>query len=107
MGSTATLVVASSWWDRARGFLKARPEGCVLLIAPCQSIHTFGMRSALDVAFLGGKGEVLLSRRQVLPGRLVSCRGAKAVLERVFDAQAKWYDEGEKVMLYVQANDCS
>jgi uncharacterized membrane protein (UPF0127 family) len=52
-----------------------------LLIPRCASVHTFGMRFALDVFFLDGAGEVLAVRRAVPPRRIVWHRGAAAVLE--------------------------
>lgn len=52
-----------------------------LLIPRCSSVHTFGMKFALDVYFLSQDGTILEVRRGVPPRRLVSCRGAAAVLE--------------------------
>lgn len=57
----------------------AAPAG--LLIPRCRGVHTFGMRFALDVAFLDDAGGVVELRRSVGPGRMVSCRRAAAVLE--------------------------
>jgi uncharacterized protein len=51
-----------------------------LLIPRCSAVHTFGMRFALDVWFLGPEDEVL-ARRIVPPRRFVACKGARAVLE--------------------------
>jgi hypothetical protein len=64
-------------------WLNDLPEGCGLLIPRCRSIHTFGMRFALDVDFLGEGGQVLRRVKAVPPRRVVRCRGAVAVLERV------------------------
>lgn len=55
--------------------------GTGLLIPRCSSVHTFGMRFALDLYFLGGRGEVVIARRAVPPRRLAFCRRASAVLE--------------------------
>lgn len=52
-----------------------------LLIPRCASVHTFGMRFAIDLAFLDEEGRVLSWRRSLLPRRLACCRGAAAVLE--------------------------
>ena len=38
----------------------------------CRSIHTFGMRQNIDVAFMSQYGEVLASFRNVLPGKVLS-----------------------------------
>jgi uncharacterized membrane protein (UPF0127 family) len=50
----AQVMLASAWWDRARGLLGKPPlkSGQGLLISPCKSIHTFGMRYPIDVVFL-------------------------------------------------------
>lgn len=60
--------------------LRRGRAGPGLLIPRCSSIHTLGMRFALDVAFLDGAGRVL-EWCVVPPGRVVSHRGARAVLE--------------------------
>jgi uncharacterized membrane protein (UPF0127 family) len=52
-----------------------------LLIPRCASVHTFGMRFALDLHFLDDEGELLDFRRGVPPRRFAACRGAAAVLE--------------------------
>ena len=58
------------------------PSGCALLIPACASVHTFGMRFPLDIAFLDPSGRVVRIERDVPRGRLVRCRGAAAVMER-------------------------
>jgi uncharacterized membrane protein (UPF0127 family) len=75
--------VASSFRSRLRGLAwRDRSEaGPGLLIPRCSSVHTFGMRFALDVYFLDCSGRVLSVRRGVPPRRLLWCRGATAVLE--------------------------
>jgi uncharacterized membrane protein (UPF0127 family) len=52
-----------------------------LLIPKCSSVHTFGMKFALDVYFLGDDGRILEARRAVPRRRFLACRGAAAVLE--------------------------
>ena len=55
--------------------------GAGLLIPRCSSVHTFGMRFPLDLIFLGERGEVVSTRRRVLPRRFAFCGQARAVLE--------------------------
>jgi uncharacterized membrane protein (UPF0127 family) len=55
--------------------------GTGLLIPRCSSVHTFGMRFRLDLVFLDGAGRPLRVAASVPPFRVVSCRGATAVLE--------------------------
>jgi uncharacterized membrane protein (UPF0127 family) len=52
-----------------------------LLIPRCRGVHTIGMRFALDLFFLDAGGDVIDSRSEVEPLRVVVCRRASAVLE--------------------------
>jgi uncharacterized membrane protein (UPF0127 family) len=52
-----------------------------LLFPRCASVHTFGMRFALDLFFLDREGRVVYVRRRVPPRRVVWCPGARNVLE--------------------------
>lgn len=73
--------------DRARArllglaLLDDLPPGTALLLPGCRSVHTLGMRFALDLVFLGLDGRPLRVDRAVAPRRLRSCRSARAVLE--------------------------
>jgi uncharacterized membrane protein (UPF0127 family) len=55
--------------------------GTGLLIPRCRSVHTFGMRFALDLVFLDRDSRPCSARRGVPPRRLVWDRRASAVLE--------------------------
>lgn len=76
---------AFGWWSRLRGLLFRAPLAAdgseALLIRPCGSIHTIGMRYALDVVFLDRKGQVLKVREGLPPWRACAGRGAHAVVE--------------------------
>jgi uncharacterized membrane protein (UPF0127 family) len=71
----ASRLLGLAWLDRP-------PAECALLIPGCSSIHTFGMRFAIDVAFLDADGNFLRTMRSVPPRRVLWCRGAVGVLER-------------------------
>ncbi len=75
--------VASGFRVRLLGLshLDRAEAGDGLLIPRCSSVHTFGMRFALDLYFLDDEGRVILIRRKVLPRRFASGRRASAVLE--------------------------
>jgi uncharacterized protein len=60
--------------------LDSTAAGPGLLIPRCATVHTFGMRFALDVRFLD-EGDEVLERILVPPRRFVAHRGAAAVLE--------------------------
>lgn len=74
---------ARRFWQRAIGLLGRRALAAdeALLIRPCSSIHTFGMRFAIDVVFLDRAGVVLALHPALPPWRTARCRGAQAVLE--------------------------
>ncbi|HYI80911.1 MAG TPA: DUF192 domain-containing protein [Thermoleophilaceae bacterium] len=78
------VFVASSARTRLLGlaWLDDLPADCGLLIPGCSSVHTFGMRFALDIDFLDADGRLLRRVPAVPPRRIVWCRGAAAVLER-------------------------
>jgi uncharacterized membrane protein (UPF0127 family) len=74
---------ATTFAARALGLalLRELPHGHALLIPACRSVHTFGMRFPIDVAFLGEDGAVLRVDRGVPPRRVLFCRRAFAALE--------------------------
>jgi hypothetical protein len=61
--------------------LDREAAGAGLLIPRCASVHTFGMRFALDVHFLDRHGAPLAVRFGVPARRVLFARGAHAVLE--------------------------
>ena len=79
----ASVPVATTVHSRLLGLAVLRREraGPGLLIPRCRSVHTFGMRFAIDVLFLDERDRVIELRRCVPPCRLIRCPGAMAVLE--------------------------
>lgn len=77
--------VPVAWGLRARllglALLARERAGPGLLIPRCRSVHTFGMRFAVDLVFLDGDGRAICERRSVPPFRILACRAADAVLE--------------------------
>jgi len=71
---TRARLLGLSYLDRAEA-------GAGLLIPRCSSVHTFGMRFALDLVFLDDDGRPLSFRRGVAPRRLAFDRRAAAALE--------------------------
>src|SRR5689334_3821640 len=62
--------LANGWLTRLRGML-GRPvpdRGEGLLLTPCRSVHMYGMRFPLDVAFLDRSGEVVAIFPSLAPG---------------------------------------
>jgi uncharacterized membrane protein (UPF0127 family) len=79
------LRVAEARSARARllglSFVDAPAPGDALLLTRCRSVHTFGMRFALDLVWLDGRGRVVRVERGVRPRRLAWCLRARAVVE--------------------------
>ncbi|WP_336603755.1 DUF192 domain-containing protein [Bordetella sp. 02P26C-1] len=78
------LVRARGFLGRLRGLLcRATAPGprTGFWLKPCSSIHTFGMRFAIDVAFIDRAGKVQRLVRNVPPGRMVFCFGAASAVE--------------------------
>jgi len=78
-----TLLVASTRRARRRGLagLDELPEGHALLLEPCRSVHTIGMRFALDLLWLDARGALVRLDVAVVPRRVRGCRRARAVIE--------------------------
>ena len=77
------LRVADSFFKRLKGLLGTRelPAGEALLIRPCNAIHMFGMRYALDIVFVSQENRVLQTIRALQPGQTAKYSQAAYVLE--------------------------
>ncbi|MFC0676566.1 DUF192 domain-containing protein [Lysobacter korlensis] len=77
--------LADRWWPRFRGLLGrpplARDGSQALVLTPCASVHTVGMRYPLDLVFLDRHQCVLAWREYVTPWRARACKGAVATIE--------------------------
>ena len=62
-------------------YLDRNEVGGGLLIPRCSSVHTFGMRFSLDLYFLDERFSLLAIHREIPAQRVISHRGAAAVLE--------------------------
>ena len=87
--------------SRMVGLLRKKvcAQGEVLVLLPCKSIHTLGMRESIDVAFVDVQGVVLKSMRALPPWRFASCRHAVCVLERRSDEEKPWFEASDVVEL--------
>ena len=88
------IAIASTMRSRLVGLLGCDSASGVLMLVPCKSIHTYGMRFPIDVAFVAADGTVLAAYRDVLPYRHLRCRGAAATLERQAAPDTPWYKPG-------------
>jgi len=80
----ARVFRARSLWDLTVGLLGRPPlhKGDALWLEPCGSIHTWGMRYAIDVLFLDRERRVLRVTRDVQPWRIAPApAGTRSVVE--------------------------
>jgi uncharacterized membrane protein (UPF0127 family) len=73
--------VAERLSERLRGLAFADAPAHALLIPRCRSVHTFGMRYALDLYWLDADGDLVRHDAAVPSRRLRACRRARSVLE--------------------------
>ena len=75
--------VADTSAKRRTGLLKhsGLSPGEGLWIAPCESVHSFGMKFAIDVLYLDRKKKVRKLRKRMVPWRMSACLTAHSVLE--------------------------
>lgn len=97
--------VARRWRDRSRGLLGRDGLDGALWIEPASSLHSFGMRFDLDVAFLDRDGSVLRAVR--LPRNRMTriVLRAKAVVEAEAGTFARWnLRPGDQLRVATQAD---
>lgn len=78
------LKIADGMWSRMVGLLgtKNLDDQQGMWIHPCNSIHTFFMKFAIDCVFLDSKMKIKKIVSDIAPGRLIApCWGAKSVVE--------------------------
>ena len=92
------IEIACSVFSRLRGLLWRRDYPDLLLLAPCNDIHTFGMRHPIDVAFISSDGVVLESHRALGIRRRARCKRASSTLERIAES-TPWFEQGDRVEL--------
>ena len=59
------LLIAARFRRKAKGLLFSPEHAGALLLAPCNDVHTAGMRHRLDIAFVDAQGLVLEAHRDV------------------------------------------
>jgi uncharacterized membrane protein (UPF0127 family) len=77
------VTVADRGPARTRGLLgrDSLGEGEGLWIVPCEAVHTFGMRFAIDLVYLDRRNVVRKVSSSVPPWRLSGCLRAHSVIE--------------------------
>lgn len=86
----ASATVAESRNERRRGLIGQNDPQFALVLPRCNWIHTFGVRCALDVAYLDDKSQVVKLQR-VAPMRLaLPVRQARTVVEAKAGSFERW-----------------
>ena len=75
--------VAGTSASRRQGLLKRTElnDSAGLWLAPCEAIHTFGMKLPIDVVFLDRKYRAMKLVTQLPPSRISLCLSGSSVLE--------------------------
>lgn len=88
--------MANTLWARLRGLKGRNEDDGVLMLTPCNDIHTFGMRRPIDVAFVTNTGLVLEAHRGIGKRRRLRCKMATFTLER-FASDEPWVERGDRL----------
>ena len=64
--------MANTFWSRFKGWMGKKYVGDheALIIQPCASVHTFGMKFAIDVLFLNSNNQVIHQMSDLKPNRI-------------------------------------
>lgn len=79
----SAVVLAGTSADRRKGLSRHDDlsEEAGLWICPCEAIHTFGMKFAIDAMFLDRQLRVRKVQAHVQPRRIAFCLRAESVIE--------------------------
>ena len=92
------IILLTTVLEKARGLLGNNPTKSVVVLCPCNSIHTFFMKYQIDVAFVNKHGVVIQVIRNMPPWKKASNPKAVCVAERVACEKlinSNWFKEGE------------
>jgi uncharacterized membrane protein (UPF0127 family) len=98
----STIEPAFESKTRNRGLLgrDGLADGSALIIAPSNSVHTFGMRFAIDLIYAARDGRVVKIRAAVPRSRISFALGAFAVIEMAAgSAERAGLRTGDKLVL--------
>ncbi|WP_127580770.1 DUF192 domain-containing protein [Paenibacillus koleovorans] len=78
------VTIADTFISRLKGWLGKNQvhEEEALIIRPCSSVHTFGMKMAIDVLFLDSSNQIIYFIQSMRPNRIGKhISGSKQVIE--------------------------
>lgn len=92
--------VARTPWRRLVGWIgRPVPQGEALAITACRQIHTFGVRTPLDVAYCGADGHALRVE-EIAPNRIgPRVEGAERVWETASGGLVPYVRPGDRLLL--------
>jgi len=75
--------IADNFISRLKGLLEtdSMDEGTAMVIRPCNSIHTIGMKYPIDVLFLDKHDKIIKIERNMQSCKFAFCRKASYVIE--------------------------
>lgn len=93
--------IAADFFSKVKGLLGKSGFQGVIVLAPCNDIHTFGMHEDIDIAFADREGSVLMSMRSIPPRKRIKCKKGYAVIERISQEDKAWFEVGDQVGIAV------
>lgn len=76
------MVTADTFWKRLKGLMFLSDFRDQIMIQPCNQVHTFFMRFAIDIYFLDENHQVIDVQFQLKPWRISKkVKSAKAIIE--------------------------
>ena len=93
-------ILLDTFWERFWGLkeyeAKSNKQSIVVGFERCQSVHTFCMRRAIDIAAIDLLGEVIASYKHVDPSSIMTIHKAYWIFER-FSCDEEWFEVGERI----------
>ena len=95
-----TLKQSGSRGQMTTEFALLFPVMLMIALIACNSIHTFGMRYPIHIAFFDECGNVIAAETSVPPGTKRSCPHAVGVLEMpALYPASQWFISGDSLRL--------
>jgi len=100
---TTGVETAESFFKRFMGLMlrKSMDESHGLLLTPCNAVHTFSMRFAIDVVYLDADGVILKIDEAMKPRKIgKTVKGGRSVLElNAYAARRLGLNTGNKLLI--------
>jgi uncharacterized protein len=103
-GDSIRCRVSDTFWSRFMGLMgkPGLPDGEGLLISPCNSVHMFFMKFAIDAVFLDNGYKIVKLIRNLKPGMVVgTVPGAMQVVEVTAGSAPSSFKENSRLIVAV------